>query len=149
MIGQSFIRRGKGMLKRITFCVCLCTMSLQGMAQDDMLTNSSEEPRFKAENFGFNAIDLRQNRFLYADSVEYRNKKFYDNMSVGMAWHFDKIHERIPQGYVPSLNYGLFIEKEINKLHSLRLLVYEGVYQQAQRSIRMKKFQGELLHSFN
>ena len=149
MIGQSFIRRGKGMLKRITFCVCLCTMSLQGMAQDDMLTNSSEEPRFKAENFGFNAIDLRQNRFLYADSVEYRNKKFYDNMSVGMAWHFDKIHERIPQGYVPALNYGLFIEKEINKLHSLRLLVYEGVYQQAQRSIRMKKFQGELLHSFN
>ncbi len=141
--------QGKGILKLIVVCMCLCAMSQRVMAQSDVQGNDSEVPRFKADNFGFNAIDIRQSRFLYGDSVEYRNRRFYDNMSLGMIWHFDKIHKRTPQGFIPALNYGIFIEKEINKLHSLRLVFYEGIYQQRTHSLRMNKYQAELLHSFN
>ena len=125
-------------------------MPVIGVAQDDVLTGDrDEEPKFKAENFGQNYIDLRQPRFLYSDYVEYKNRKFYDHLSVGIVWHYDKIYERIEQGYDASLNYGVFVEKELNRVHALRLLFYEGTYQQAARSIRMNKYQMELLHSFN
>ena len=125
-------------------------MPVIGVAQDDVLTGDrDEEPKFKAENFGQNYIDLRQPRFLYSDYVEYKNRKFYDHLSVGLVWHYDKIYERIDQGYDASLNYGVFVEKELNRVHALRLLFYEGTYQQAARSIRMNKYQMELLHSFN
>ena len=129
MINSSFRRKGKGMLKRAFFCMCLCAVSLQGIAQDGILENRSEEPRFKAENFGFNAIDLYQSRFLYGDSVRYVNEKFNENISVGVALRFDKILQRIPVGYIPSSNYGLYIEKDINKLNALRLNFFSGKYQ--------------------
>ena len=93
------------------------------------MENRSEEPRFKAENFGFNAIDLYQSRFLYGDSVRYVNEKFNENISVGVALRFDKILQRIPVGYIPSSNYGLYIEKDINKLNALRLNFFSGKYQ--------------------
>ena len=137
------------MLKFLFFCLCLCAMPLQVVAQQEVRENDNEEPQFKPENYGFNAIDLRQGRFLHSDHIEYKNNKFYDHLSVGVVWHYDKIHERIPQGYSAALNYGLFVEKELNKLHALRLLFYEGSYQQYARSIRMNKYQLELLHSFN
>lgn len=146
---KSLIQQGKDMLKWWLFCVCLCAMPMQGMAQDNVMTGNDEEPVFKADNFGFNAIDLRQGRFLYRDSLEYNRKRFYDHMSVGIVWHYDKIHERIVQGYDASLNYGFFVEKELNKNHALRLLFYNGTYQQTARSIRLNKYQMELLHSFN
>ena len=92
---KSLIQQGKDMLKWWLFCVCLCAMPMQGMAQDNVMTGNDEEPIFKADNFGFNAIDLRQGRFLYRDSLEYNRKRFYDHMSVGIVWHYDKIHERI------------------------------------------------------
>ena len=151
MTNQSYIRQNRGVLKLLILCVCMCAIPLQGVAQDAVLENSVEGSQFKAENPGFNAIDSLslQPRFRYGDSEPYQNKKFYDNTSIGMVWHVDKIHERTSQGFVPALNYGLFVEKEINKLHSLRLLVYEGIYQQASRSIRMNKYQAELLYSFN
>ena len=149
MHNKSLILKGKGMLKLLFFCVCLCAMPLQAIAQQEVQENDREEPQFKPENYGFNAIDLRQGRFHYSDHLEYKNKKYYDHLSVGVVWHYDKIHERISQGYSAALNYGLFVEKELNKLHALRLLFYEGAYQQYARSIRMNKFQMELLHSFN
>ena len=129
--------------------MCLCAVSLQGMAQDNVLDSKSAEPRFKAENFGFNAIDLYQSRFLYGDSVKYINEKFNENITVGVALHFDKILQRIPVGYIPSTNYGIYVEKDINKLNALRLNFFSGKYQQAQRSIPMRKYQLELLHQFN
>ena len=82
MANSSFRRKGKGMLKRVIFGMCLCAVSLQGMAQDNVLDSKSAEPRFKAENFGFNAIDLYQSRFLYGDSVKYVNEKFNENITV-------------------------------------------------------------------
>lgn len=136
-------------VKVVLLCVCVCSMPLWVMGQSAVQGGDSEESRFKAEDFGFNAIDVRQSRFLYGDSAEYRNRRFYDNLSVGVVWHYDKIHERMPQGYKGSLNYGLFIEKELSKLHSLRLLFYEGSYQQRVRPVRMNKYQIELMHSFN
>ena len=149
MHNKSLILKGKGVLKFLLFCICLCVMPLQAVAQQEVRENDSEEPQFKPENYGFNAIDLRQGRFHYSDHLEYKNKKYYDHLSVGVVWHYDKIHERISQGYSAALNYGLFVEKELNKLHALRLSLYEGAYQQYARSIRMNKFQMELLHSFN
>ena len=151
MINQSYIRQNRGVLNLLILCVCMCAIPLQGVAQDAVLENGSEEHKYVAENPGFNAVDSfsLQPRFRYGDSEPYLNKKFYDNTSIGMVWHVDKIHERIEHGFVPALNYGVFIEKEINKLHSLRLLVYEGIYQQASRSLRMNKYQAELLYSFN
>lgn len=149
MIDKSLIQQGIGILKSLLFCVCLCAMPQRVMAQTDMPTSDNEETKYKAEDFGFNAIDLRQGRFLYGDSREYENSTFYDHLSVGAIWHYDKIHERIPQGYAAALNYGVFVEKELNKVHSLRLLFYEGTYQQTLRSIRLNKYQLELLHSFN
>lgn len=143
------IEQRKGILKWLLFCVCLCPIPLQGVAQDDVQTANEEEPQFKADNFGFNAIDLRQERFLHKDGLEYKNEKFYDHLSLGMIWHYDKIHERIPQGYDAALNYGIFVEKELTKTHALRLLFYNGTYQQEHRSIRLNKYQMELLHSFN
>ena len=80
MVNYSVIRQGKkDMLKLVTFCVFLCTMSLQGMAQDNVQNTVGAETQFKALDFGFNAVDLRQTRFFYGDSAQYRNKKFYDN----------------------------------------------------------------------
>ena len=149
MTDNSQIQQRKGILKLLFFCICLCTMPVRGVAQHDIQSTDTEEPQFKAEDFGFNAIDLRQSRFLYNDNVEYKQKKFYDHMSVGVVWHYDKIYERIPQGYNAALNYGLFVEKELNKAHALRLLFYQGTYQQPSRSIRLNKYQVELLHSFN
>lgn len=149
MLDKSLIYQGKGMLKWLLFCMCLFVVSLQGMAQGNVPTNDSEEPKWKAENFGFNAIDLRQERFLHSDSMEYKREKFYDHMSVGVVWHYDKIHERIKQGYGAALNYGIFVEKELNKVHALRLLFYQGTYQQRERSIRLNKYQMEMMHSFN
>ena len=149
MLDKSLIYQGKGMLKWLLFCMCLFVVSLQGMAQGNVPTNDSEEPKWKAENFGFNAIDLRQERFLHSDSIEYKREKFYDHMSVGVVWHYDKIHERIKQGYGAALNYGIFVEKELNKVHALRLLFYQGTYQQRERSIRLNKYQMEMMHSFN
>ena len=149
MIDNSFIRKGKEMLKRIAFSICLCAVSQQGMAQEYIPEGTNEEPQFKAENFGFNAIDLYQPRFLHGDSVQYRNEKFSDKVSVGFALRFDKIHERTSKGYIPATNYGLYIDKEFNKLHAMRLLLYRGKYQQAYKSIPMSKYQAELLYSFN
>ena len=149
MLDKSLIYQGKGMLRRLLFCVSLFVVALHTMAQGNIPTSNNEESKFKADNFGFNAIDLRQGRFLHSDSVEYKQKKFYDHLSAGVVWHYDKIHERIAQGYGAALNYGVFVEKELNKLHALRLLFYQGTYQQNQRSIRMNKYQMELLYSFN
>ena len=149
MIDNSFIRKGKEMLKRIAFSICLCAVSQQGMAQEYIPEGTNEEPQFKAENFGFNAIDLYQPRFLHGDSVLYRNENFSDKVSVGFALRFDKIHERTSKGYIPATNYGLYIDKEFNKLHAMRLLLYRGKYQQAYKSIPMSKYQAELLYSFN
>ena len=146
---QSLIQQGKDMLKWWIFCVCLCAVPILGMAQDDVMSGNDEGPVYKADNFGKNYIDLRQPRFLYSDYVEYKNKKFYDHLSAGVVWHYDKIHERIAQGYDASLNYGVFVEKELTKTHALRLLFYNGTYQQKGRSIRLNKYQMELLHSFN
>ena len=100
MIDRSLIKYGKGILKLLLFFISLCSMPVIGVAQDDVLTGDrDEEPKFKAENFGQNYIDLRQPRFLYSDYVEYKNRKFYDHLSVGLVWHYDKIYERIEQGY--------------------------------------------------
>ncbi len=153
MTGKSHVHQGLGILKLIIFGICLCTMSLQGMAQDDILESSSEPPQFKAENPGFNAIDLRQNRFMYNDSFKYSNKKFFDHMSLGVVWHYERMDERIPQGYDAALNYGFFIQKELGdssrKAHALRLLCNKGSYLRSVRPIRMDKFQLELLYSFS
>ena len=146
----SYIRQGKkGMFRLITFCVCLCAMSLQAMAQDDVRVNNIEEPRWKAEDFGFNAIDLRQTRFLYGDSAQYRNKKFYDNLSVGLVWRLDRIHPRGPY-YYPELSKAFYIGKEINSLNSVRLLFSKGTYHQMGANLPlMEKYQAELMYSFN
>ena len=157
MVNYSFIRQGKkGMLKLVTFCAFLCTMSLQGMAQDNALKISSEDTQWKADDFGFNAIDLHQTRFLYGDSVQYRNKKFYDNLSVGLVWRLDKIHDRTSPGYWPELSKSVYIGKEINKLHSLHLIFSQGKYDRmpnendpTRKYPLMEKYQAELLYSFN
>ena len=150
MVENSYIRQGKkGMLKLITFCVCLCAMSLRTMAQEDVQTNSIEEPRFKAENFGFNAIDLRQTRFLYGDSAQYRNEKFYDNLSVGLVWRLDRIHARTSPGYYPELNRSFYVSKEIDQLQSVRLQLSYGRYQAMSDTRFMEKYQADLLYSFN
>ena len=136
----------KSILKVLFISLCLCTIPLLGMAQH----KSSETTRkFKADNFGFNAIDIRQGRFLYSDSIPYRQEKFYDHFSVGLVWHYDKIVPKGKYNYGASLNYGIFLEKELSKCHALRLLLYEGIYDELQSSIRMTKFQGELHYSFN
>ena len=153
MADKSHVHQGVGILKLITFSIFLCTMSLQGMAQDDILGGSGEDPQFKAENFGFNAIDLRQSRFLYDDSFKYSNKRFFDHMSLGMVWHYERMDERVPQGYDAALNYGFFVEKELGdssrKAHAVRLLFNKGSYLRSARPIRMDKFQLELLYSFS
>ena len=149
MFNKSLLQQEKGILKLLLFCICLCSMPVRGLAQRNIQEDDAEKTEYKPGNFGFNAIDIRQGRFLYDDSVKYKRDKFYDHMSVGIVWHYDKIHERIPQGYNAALNYGLFVEKELNKLHALRLLFYQGTYQQTSRSIRLNKYQMELLHSFN
>lgn len=137
------------LLRHLFVSVCVCFMPALGIAQHGALENEDEGKVFKADNFGFNAIDIRQGRFLYDDRVEYRKDKFYDHMTIGAVWHYDKIHERVQQGYGAALNYGVFVEKELNKNHALRLLFYEGSYQQLEKSIRMNKYQLELMHSFN
>ena len=149
MAAKSHVHQGTWILRLIAFGICLCTMSLQGMAQDDMLGSDGGESQFKAENFGFNAINLRQSRFLYGDSAEYSNKTFLDHMSLGMVWHYERMDDRIPRGYDAALNYGLFVEKELSKEHALRLLFYKGAYFRSVRPIRMDKYQLELLHSFS
>ena len=106
----------KSILKVLLISLCLCTIPLQGMAQH----KSSETTRkFKADNFGFNAIDIRQGRFLYSDSIPYRQEKFYDHFSVGLVWHYDKIDPKGKYNYGASLNYGIFLEKELSKCHAL------------------------------
>lgn len=136
----------KSILKVLFISLCLCTIPLQGMAQH----KSSETTRkFKADNFGFNAIDIRQGRFLYSDSIPYRQEKFYDHFSVGLVWHYDKIDPKGKYNYGASLNYGIFLEKELSKCHALRLLLYEGIYDELNSSIRMTKYQAELLYTFN
>ena len=151
MVENSYIRQGKkSMLKLITFCVCLCAVSLQTRAQEDVQMVDIEEPKWKAENFGFNAIDLRQTRFLYGDSAKYRNEKFYDNLSIGLVWRLDRIHARTSPGYYPELSKSFYIGKEIDRLQSLRLLLSKGTYQQMESNLPlMEKYQAELLYSFN
>ena len=148
---NSYMHQGKkGMFRLITFCVCLCAMSLQAMAQDDVrVNNTTEEPRWKAEDFGFNAIDLRQTRFLYGDSAQYRNEKFYDNLSVGLVWRLDRIHARTSPGYYPELNRSFYVSKEIDQLQSVRLQLSYGRYQAMSDTRFMEKYQADLLYSFN
>lgn len=142
-------QKGKNILKFLYISVCMCVIPISGMAQRNIHEDETQKAEYKPGNFGFNAIDIRQGRFLYGDSVEYRRDKFYDHMTVGAVWHYDKIHERIQQGYGAALNYGIFVEKELSKTHALRMLFYKGSYQQLERSIRLNKYQLELMHSFN
>ena len=149
MIYNTLSRQRGNKLGYLFVLVCICFIPTLGMAQRNIQEDEVEKTGYKPGNFGFNAIDIRQGRFLYGDSVKYRKEKFYDHMTIGAVWHYDKIHERVPQGYGAALNYGLFVEKELTKTHALRLLFYEGSYQQLERSIRMNKYQLELMHSFN
>ena len=125
------------------------------IAQDDVQTNNHAESKYKAEEFGFNAVDLQQSRFLYSDSIKYDsipNKAFYDHLRVGVMWNYNKIHPYdygLQDYYRASLNYGVFIEKELSKLHSLRLSFSGGSYQHIAHSTILNLCQVELQHSFN
>ena len=149
MIYNTLPRQKRNILRILFIFVCICFIPTMGMAQRNIQEDEVGKTEYKPGNFGFNAIDIRQGRFLHDDRVEYRKEKFYDHMTIGAVWHYDKIHERIQQGYGAALNYGFFVEKELNKTHALRLLFYEGSYQQLEKSIRMNKYQLELMHSFN
>ena len=120
MIDRSLIRQENIMLKLLLLCMFLCTMPLKSIAQGHVPASDEEEVKFKAENFGFNAIDLHQKRFLYGDSIVY-DSIFHDVLSVGVLWRYNKIHEFTSQGYEGTLNYGVFVEKELSKLSALRL----------------------------
>lgn len=168
MSDKSLIQQGKNMLKWMLLCVIfLCAMPQWGMAQHDVQTKNHESSQFKAENFGFNAIKLRQSRFLYDDSVTFgvpidsaQKKVFYDHVRVGTIWHYNKIHKNeyiLHDHYRPTLNYGIFVEKELSKLHSLRLSFSAGSYQHisespnlhTSRASVLNLCQIELTHSFN
>lgn len=152
MRDKSTIQQGKGILKLLLLCMFLCTMPQQTMAQSDVQRSDSDDSKFKAEDFGFNAIDIEQKRFLYGDSAIY-NKEFHDLLSVGVTWRYNRIQ---PYGdyYKPALNYGIFVEKELSKLHALRLSLGGGSYQRVLHSnvvnvLNLNLCQVELLHSFN
>lgn len=152
MSDKSLILPKRNILKLLLLCLLLYTMPPQAIAQDDVQVSKSEDSKFKAENFGFNAIDLQQSRFLYSDSIKYDERPFHDIMRVGVTWRYNKIHpyEHILNDYYrPTLNYGVFIEKELSKLHSLRLSFGGGSYQHISRSTVLNMCQIELQHSFN
>ena len=136
------------MLKLLLLCMFLCTMPLKSIAQGHVPASDEEEVKFKAENFGFNAIDLHQKRFLYGDSIVY-DSIFHDVLSVGVLWRYNKIHKFTPQGYEGTLNYGVFVEKELSKLHALSLSLSGGSYQHIARLTVLNMCQVELRHSFN
>ena len=138
-----------GILRFLILCLCLSVFTVNVKAQRNIQEDDTEKTEYKPGNFGFNAIDIRQGRFLYSDSIPYRQDKFYDHFSAGLVWHYDKINSRGKYDYGASLNYGIFLEKELSKCHALRLLLYEGIYDELNTSVRMTKYQGELLYSFN
>lgn len=153
MCSKSLIQQGQGILRWLLLCVFFCAMSQGVMAQGGVHTDDDEESRFKAENPGFNAIDLHQKRFLYGDSIKYK-ERFHDIMRVGLTWHYNKIHrvspaEGEPLSYEAVLNYGVFVERELGKLHALNLLLSGGTYQRESRMARLDMYQMELLYSFN
>ena len=123
-------------------------MPLKSIAQDHVPASDEEEIKFHAEDFGFNAIDLHQKRFLYGDSIVY-DSIFHDVLSVGVLWRYNKIHEFTSQGYEGTLNYGVFVEKELSKLSALRLSLYGGTYQQISRPNLMNMYHAELQYLFN
>ena len=169
MFDKSLIQQSKGLTKWLLLCIFLCAMPQRSMAQNDIQRKNHEDSQFKAEDFGFNAVDLQleQKRFLYGDSVPYgmpidstKKKAFYDHVRVGTIWHYNKIHKNkyiLYDHYRPTLNYGIFVEKELSKLHSLRLSFSAGSYQHisespdlhTSRATVLNLCQLELMHSFN
>lgn len=141
------------MLRALLLCMFLCAIPQGVMAQSDVHTADDDEPRFKAENPGFNAVDLQQKRFLYSDSIKYK-EEFHDIMRMGLTWHYNKIRkispaEGEPLSYGAALNYGAFVERELSKLSALSLSLSGGTYQRESRMTRLDMLQLELLYSFN
>lgn len=138
-----------GILKFLILCICLFVFPFKAASQRNITEDDVKTTDFKPGNFGFNAVNIRQGRFLYGDSVQYRNESLFDHMSFGALWRYDKILGRGIDNYRPGSNYGLYIGKELSKNHALRLQLHAGSYYTPNPAIRLNKYQAELLYSFN
>ncbi len=138
-----------GILKFLIVSICLCTFPLRGLAQNNLTEDDVQTTDFKPGNFGFNAVDITQGRFQYSDSIEYRNKGFFDHLSLGVLGRYDRILNRGMMDFRPALNYGIYLSKELSKNHGLRLQLHTGSYYTPNPAVRLNKYQAEMLYSFN
>ena len=104
---------------------------------------------FKAEDYGFNALELNQRRFIQGDKVPYENKRFLDHFSMGVGARFDNIKPQIPVPFLGSRGVNLYMEKEIDRLQSLQLGFNWAIYEKDHSKYLMNKSHYELAHYFN
>lgn len=110
---------------------------------------NDDDKEFKAEDFGFNALELNQRRFIQGDKVPYENKKFIDHFSLGVGARFDNIKPLAPMPFLMSYGSYIFAEKEISRLQALQLGFNWGIYEKDHSKYLMNKSQLELAHYFN
>lgn len=81
-------RQRGSMLKFLIVSICLCVFPFEGFGQRNLTEDDVQTTDFKPGNFGFNAVDIRQGRFLYGDSVAYRNKILLSGFMLSPLYGF-------------------------------------------------------------
>ena len=111
--------------------------------------NDGDDKEFKAEDFGFNALEVNQHRFIQGDKEPYENKRFLDHFSLGAGARFDNIKPLTTVPFLMSHGSYLFAEKEISRLQSLQLGFSWSIYEKDHSKHLMNKSHFELAHYFN
>ena len=112
--------------------------------------SKSAEGIFRADNYGYNAIaHTHQNRFRYPDKIEYSNKNFLSHFYFGYTVSADNFTPRTNLKYDWGLSHGLLIGKEIDKYHSLELILQYGSNVIHENNYKTKRFGAEADYHFN
>ena len=105
---------------------------------------------YKAEEFGFNALEVNQGRFFIGDKVPYeKGKGILEHFSVGLGARFDRIKPQYLQSFRWSEGVNLYAEKELDRLNSLQVALTWGVYEKNRSKYLLHKSQLELAHYFD
>lgn len=123
-----------------------CLAALPGWAQ----TDNEDEKVYKADEFGFNALEVGQHRFFRGDKVPYeKGRGLLDHLSVGVGMRFDKIKPQTTLPFLMATGGDLYLEKEIGRLHSLQLGLNWSSYEKDHSKYLMSKTHVELAHYFD
>ncbi|MBR3883745.1 MAG: hypothetical protein IKJ31_03195 [Bacteroidaceae bacterium] len=148
-------------VKLLLAVCCICFFTIQSVAHPLSVagggsivmqadTTQHDEEHFSAGNYGFNAMEFAaQGRFRHSDLIRYSNSGIFSHMSVGLTMSLDQIIHQNNYHFSLGTNYGLVLEKDVTKNHSLSLLLQYGEASLKDKDVKLERYSLQLNHHFN